>query len=58
MALVTVVGRPTPDGAYAGNRPFARRVSVNRTAVVGSEINLVSAGVNSWYKGELRSSGR
>jgi hypothetical protein len=47
LALIAAVGRPTPGGAFAGNRPFTRRVGVNRAAVVGSEINLLSARVYS-----------
>jgi hypothetical protein len=46
-AFITAVGRPAPGGAYAGNRPFTRRVGVNRTTVVRSEINLLSASVDS-----------
>jgi hypothetical protein len=46
-AFITAVGRPAPGGAYAGNRPFTRRVGVNRTAVVSSEISLLSASVDS-----------
>ena len=47
MALIAAVGWPTPDRALAGNRPFTRGVGVNRTAVVGSEIDLLSAHVGS-----------
>jgi len=46
-AFITAVGRPAPGGAYAGNRPFTRRVGVNRTAVVSSEINLLTASIDS-----------